>query len=109
MEIFSTDQLNEIMISRPAIMVYFYNEQCAPCKVLRPKVHELVQDEFPKMEFILVNTVNLPEIAGKYGIFSAPTILVMFDQQEVIRESKYISMDVLRSKIQRYYSMYFED
>jgi len=31
-----------------ALMVYFFNDECAPCISLRPKVKRLIEDAFRK-------------------------------------------------------------
>ena len=92
----------------PAILLYFYNDQCAPCIALRPKVIELMEHTFPKIELQMINASGSPDITSAYGVFSSPVILVFFDGKEVFRGSKYISTDELENKIARYYSLLFD-
>jgi len=92
---------------KQALLLYFYNDSCAPCKVLRPKVQELVETEFPEMEFILINAENHPSVSAEFGVFASPTILVFFESKEYIRESKNISISELHNKIERIYSLLF--
>jgi len=99
--------IQSIIQNKQAILIYFYNESCAPCKVLRPKVQELVETEFSKMEFILINAELYPSTAAEYGIYASPTILVFFESKEYMRESKNISINELYTKIQRFYEMLF--
>ena len=93
--------------NKKAVLVYFYNDNCAPCTILRPKVKELVETEFPKMDFILVHAEKAPDTSAHFGIFAAPTLLVFFEGKEYIRESKNISISELQIKIERYYNMVF--
>ena len=90
-----------------AVMLYFYNDNCAPCKVLRPKVQELVENSFPKMKFVLINAEQFPSTAASLGVFASPTIISFFEGKEYIRESKNISISELYDKIDRIYSMIF--
>ncbi len=101
----SLNNLESAIRIHPALLVYFYNDACAPCQALRPKVTEMVSAGFPKMELVFINTAGHPEIAANYGIFSAPTLLVFFEGKETIRESKYISIPDLQQRIDRYYRM----
>ncbi|RLD43458.1 MAG: thioredoxin, partial [Bacteroidetes bacterium] len=55
-ELNSIEQVEKTVKENPATLVYFYNDNCAPCLSLRPKVIELVTEEFPKMELIFVNS-----------------------------------------------------
>jgi len=75
--------------------------------MLRPKIASLLEDHFPLIEPVLANASQNSGITSHYGIFSAPTILVLFDGKEVIRESKYVSIDELKEKIGRYYTLFF--
>jgi len=103
-----TQQVQKLISEKTAVLVYFYNNNCAPCTILRPKVKHLVETEFPNMDFILVHAEKAPETSAHYGIFAAPTLLVFFEGKEYIRESKNISISELRAKIERYYNMIFQ-
>jgi thioredoxin 1 len=90
-----------------AFMLYFYNDNCAPCMALRPKVKQLLETEFPKIEARFIHAEQFPETASHLGIYAAPTLLVFFEGKEYIRESKNISINELKDKISRYYLMVF--
>lgn len=105
----SLHELENTILNKPALLAYFYNDACAPCQALRPKVSEMAAEQFPKMELVFINAANNPEITAHFGIFSAPTLLVFFEGKETIRESKYISIPELQSKTERYYRMVFEE
>jgi thioredoxin 1 len=100
-------EIENLTTGKTAVLLYFYNDACAPCKVLRPKVIEMVETEFPKMELRLINTEQNPAVSARYGVFAAPTLLVYFEGKEYIRESKNISVSELHDKIDRYYMMVF--
>jgi thioredoxin 1 len=99
--------IQTIITNKPAVFLYFFNDNCAPCKILRPKVQEMVATHFDKLEFHLVNAEKFAETAAHFGIFSSPTLLVFFEGKEYIRESKNISINELHDKINRYYKMIF--
>jgi len=99
--------IEHLVADKAAVLLYFYNDNCAPCKILRPKVQELVQDNFPNIEFQLINAEQFPAISAQYGIFASPTLLVFFEGKEYIRESKNISISELHDKIERIYRMIF--
>ena len=89
------------------VVVYFYNDDCAPCISLRPKVEQLVNDEFPKMKMLWVNSKDQPTIPINYSVFANPTILLFFDGKETKRFSKYVSVGELENAIDRYYTLIF--
>lgn len=106
-EIKSPDELNQMKQEEPALLAYFSTDACNVCKVLKPKVDELIQSEFPKLKLVYVKSDVLPEVAGQHQVFAAPTILVFFDGRETIRKSRNIGIDELRREIHRPYSMVF--
>jgi thioredoxin 1 len=100
-------EIENLLMSKPAVMLYFYNDSCAPCKILRPKVQELISTEFPNIEFHLINSEQNAAVSAHYSVFASPAILVFFEGKEYIRESKNISISELHDKIERIYKMAF--
>jgi thioredoxin 1 len=92
----------------PAVLLYFYSHSCAPCVSLRPKVEALVKEEFPRMQFKLIDSAANPEVTAHFNVFSNPVILIYFEGHEHGRMSKYISIQQLEAAIQRPYQMIFE-
>ena len=105
-EISSLEELQSIISEKPAVLAYFYNDNCAPCKSLRPKVIEMKEEHFPELELHFINSANT-EIPSAFGVYDYPTLLTFFDKKEYIRESKYVSTAQLGEKIERYYKMIF--
>jgi thiol-disulfide isomerase/thioredoxin len=101
------NEIRNLISDKTAVLLYFYNDNCAPCKVLRPKVKELVETDFPNIEFRLINAEKYPVTSAEYGVFASPTLLVFIEGKEYIRESKNISISELHEKIERYYNMVF--
>lgn len=105
---YTVDELEKKVAESKGLLVYFKNDNCAPCLVLRPKVAELVEKEFPKMELLIVDSVESPMLAGPFRVFSNPTLLVFFEGKEYLRKSKYIAIPELESEMRRLYNMVFE-
>ena len=95
------------ILNSAATTVYFYNDACAPCVSLRPKIEEMVTQNFEKMNLVFVNSAEFPELSSAYGVFASPTIIVFFEGKENFRVSKYISVGELSDKIERYYNLLF--
>jgi thioredoxin-like negative regulator of GroEL len=89
-------------------LIYFSTPQCNVCKVLKPKLIDFINDEFPEIKMAYVNTESLPEISAQNSIFTVPTILVFLDKKEFIRKSRNINLTEFKNEIQRPYSMFFE-
>ena len=93
--------------SEPAILIYFKNDNCAPCLVLRPKLKELVDEFFPNIEMVVIDSVEQPEFAGEFQVYANPTLLVFFDGKEYLRKSKFVAIPQLKAEISRLYTMMF--
>ncbi len=104
----SEADFNEVIKSKEAVLVYFFNDSCSPCMALRPKVIELLESEFKKMELIFVDRFEFPALSSGMGVFESPVIIGFFDTRETFRFSKYISMGELRDRISRYYNILFQ-
>lgn len=102
------EELDQALHSHSAVLVYFSHQNCNVCKVLKPKVKDLVVNNFPHITLLYVDTVKYPEVAGQYSVFTVPTILVFFDGKEYIRESRHISLSAFSERIDKLYSVYFE-
>lgn len=97
----------EITKSNNAICFYLSTPECNVCKVLKPKVIEMIESDFPEMNFCYVDLNEAKEISGQLSVFSVPTILVYFEGKETIRASRNVHLEELREQIERYYKMIF--
>jgi len=107
-ELETMEQMDEIIHNETALILYFYNDHCAPCISLRPKVIQMVEEDFPEMRLAFVNSEKYPALPAKFNVFSNPTIILFFEGKEFRRESKYISIPQLTEEIARPYSLIFE-
>ncbi|MEZ5105404.1 MAG: thioredoxin family protein [Draconibacterium sp.] len=108
-DINSFDEFLEWKDREDALLVYFSTDACNVCKVLKPKVVELVRSEFPKMKMVYVKSDKLPDVAAQNQVFAAPTILIFFGGREYIRKSRNIGISELQNEIARPYSMMFSE
>lgn len=105
----SLEKLNLLVEIEPALLIYFYSDNCAPCLSLRPKVVELIRELYPELKLVFVNAENQPEIAGSFNVFSFPTLILYFARKEHNRSSKYVAIPQLSEIIKRPYTMLFND
>lgn len=82
-------------------LLYLSRPDCGVCVALLPKIEELIE-YFPHLEGRYVNLDELTEAAGKFSIFTIPGILVFIRGKETIRKARYVSIDELKSEIERY-------
>jgi thioredoxin-like negative regulator of GroEL len=97
----------QLLAEQDAVLAYFSTEVCSVCKVLKPKVLEMIAESFPQMKMVFVESDKLPELAAQNRVFAAPTIIVFFAGRETIRKSRAFGIDELKAEINRPYSMMF--
>jgi thioredoxin 2 len=75
----------QIMRNDIPVVVDFWAEWCAPCKVMEPEYEKLADDLEPDFRLLKLDTEAEPEIAARYGIRSIPTLIMYHYGQEVAR------------------------
>ena len=71
-----SDFEQEVLESDTPVLVDFWAEWCAPCKMVAPVLDDLAEEYEGKIKFTKVDVDTNPETAMKYGIRSIPTLLV---------------------------------
>lgn len=106
-QISNFEEFKKVSEENDAVLFYFSHEQCNVCKVLKPKIQELIKQEFPKIKLFYCDTVKTPELAAQNSIFTVPTILVYFAGKESLRKSRNIGIMELKNELQRPYNIIF--
>lgn len=80
----------EVLKSETTVLIDFYAEWCAPCKMLSPII-EQIAEENNHIKVVKINVDELQELAAKYEVMSIPTLVVIKNGQEVNRSVGFIS------------------
>jgi len=67
---------NEIINSSTPVLVDFYADWCAPCKMMAPILHQVSREMEGKVKVIKVNVDKNEDAARKYQIRSIPTMIL---------------------------------
>ena len=100
------DDLNEQIKLNEAVMIYFSGQNCGVCKVLKPKIKELLDNNFPKIKQIYIDANKFQQTAISLNIFAVPTVVIYLDQKEFIRKSRNFSISALQQELQRPYDLF---
>ena len=71
--------------SEKTVLLDFYADWCGPCRMVSPLIDEIAKER----DDILVAKINVDdeqELAGKFGVFSIPTLVVM-KNGKVVKQS----------------------
>ena len=75
----------EVSSSADPVLVDFWAEWCHPCHMVAPEVEALAQAESGRLKVGKLNVDNAPGIAGRFGVFSIPTLVLFVDGEEKAR------------------------
>ena len=74
-----TDQNFVQDTSEGLVLVDFWAPWCRPCKMIAPVLEELDGELGDKVKIVKLNVDDNQETAGKFGVMSIPTLLLMKD------------------------------
>jgi thioredoxin 1 len=100
------DQIQSVLNKNEVVMLYFYNDNCAPCMAIRPKLQEMLR-KFPEIKTLMIDASANMVTASEFEVFTSPLLILFFDGKEYLRKGKFFSMQELHDEIDRLYTLYF--
>jgi thioredoxin len=67
------------------VLVDFYADWCAPCKMVAPVVDDIARQRMGELLVVKVDTDFAPGLARRYGIRGIPTVVLFDGGTEVAR------------------------
>ncbi len=71
----TSSNFEEVLKNNRYVVVDFWAEWCAPCKMMAPIIDELARDYAGDVVFGKVNTSEEQGIANRFGITAIPTLI----------------------------------
>lgn len=75
----------EVLQSEKLVLVDFWAEWCAPCRMLAPTVEAVGEQFVDSANVVKINVDDNPATAGRYGIKGIPTLILFRAGKEVER------------------------
>ncbi|MDQ0220128.1 thioredoxin [Peribacillus cavernae] len=79
----ATDQSFNTETSEGLILADFWAPWCGPCKMIAPVLEELDSEMSDKVKIVKVDVDENQETAGRFGVMSIPTLLLIKDGEVV--------------------------
>jgi thioredoxin 1 len=90
--------------SRP-VLVDFWAEWCAPCRMLAPTVAAVAEQYGENAMVVKLNVDDNPSTAQRYGIKGIPTLILFRDGKEVERVVGATSKESISKMIDKHVTM----
>ena len=68
------------------VLLNFWASWCGPCKMMAPAYEKAAAQLEPQFILAKLNTEEAPQVAGRFGIQSIPTLVVFKGGREVARQ-----------------------
>ena len=81
-------------------LFYIKAPDCGVCNVMLDKVQRLADSHTSLCSFY-TDICEEPLIAGRFLVYSGPTVLLLMDGKEIYRASQFINLEELEHKIIR--------
>jgi len=99
---FSDQNFEELVLKNDKpVLVDFYADWCGPCRMVSPIIEELAAAYEGKMLVGKVDVDANPQVAGKYGVMSIPTVVLFDKGAEVERQVGYGGKEMYEGMVKK--------
>ena len=92
--------IEQTIADNPLCLFYVKAPDCGVCNVMLDKVEHLAE-HFPSLCSFYTDITEEPLIAGRFLVYSGPTVLLLMEGKEVYRGSQFIDMEELKYNMNR--------
>jgi len=75
--------IDEVIESKVPVLVDFWAEWCAPCRMIGPFLEQIAKEYEGKIKVIKFNVDECPKNAEEYKVVSIPTLIVFKDGKAI--------------------------
>jgi thioredoxin-like negative regulator of GroEL len=97
----SIKDIEQTILDNPLCLFYIKAPDCRVCNVMLGKVDRLTA-QFPFLTSFYTDITEEPLIAGRFLVYSGPTVLLLMEGKEIYRASQFINLEELEQTINKY-------
>ncbi len=91
---------SDVLDSDEAVLVDFWAEWCAPCKMIAPIVHELAEEYEGSLKVAKLDADENPNTMMAYGVMGIPTLILFKGGEIVERITGFMPKERLLEKLE---------
>ena len=101
-ELSSLQDIEDFIQSHPLTFIYITQPNCSVCHGLEPQLVPIFE-KYREIHTRKINASEVPAVAGRFQVFTAPVALFYVNGKEYIRKARFIPVSKLEREISRIY------
>lgn len=98
-------QLEALFTQNAAVLLLFGAPNCGVCQTLKPRIAEMLSQEFPLIQMAYIDCEAQAEIAASHNVFCLPVVECVFYGKTFGRFAKVFSLADMRGALARPYAL----
>ena len=95
------ETLNEKVKHSELAFVYFGHPECSVCHGLKPQIDKKLSVFKEDINFLEVNTFDIPEVAGEYSVMTVPVVILFVNGKEYLRQARFVPVQQLYEQVEK--------
>jgi thioredoxin 1 len=90
---------NAIIQSETPVLIDFYADWCAPCKMLTPILKDVKEELGDRLKVLKIDVDRNSNVAGRFQVRGVPTLMLFKDGKALWRQSGVLPKDAILDAI----------
>ncbi|WP_157797105.1 MULTISPECIES: thioredoxin family protein [Clostridium] len=107
-KVYLKEEIEGLINDNEILLLYFSSKSCGVCKVIKPELDKVLK-LYPNIKTVQIDVEGNIKLAASYSVFTLPAVIVFVNGKETIREARYINVEEIKNRLDRYYKIIYEN